>query len=274
MATVLLYAQTKDRWRWRVVVKRVTLVACAPVVLGLMWLGYEYVRGRVEARPRTATQYSGVSLGDSQDDVLYAKGSPIEVLEDDGNSGFRVVVDLAGLPSRKVTDYSYWDYESADSGRVDVDFSPQTKKVVRVFCYAKERECPSLLGVSAGTTEDEVIAKLGRPSRAHLRNATKILEYSQYNAAFYLTQRRVYGIQLGVGERDAQRPTLKSVGWTQESTGTTEVGPWLSADPPGTRYCRMADGTIYRLYPPGIRGSAEKANVFCLAESTTTVRAR
>ena len=60
-------------------------------------------------------------------------------------------------------------------------------------------------------------------------------------------------------------------GWTQESTNSTEAGPWLNYDPPGTRYCRYADGTIQRVYPPGVKPNAPRANPFCLYDSTVHV---
>lgn len=66
----------------------------------------------------------------------------------------------------------------------------------------------------------------------------------------------------------AAPPTFESEGWTQESTGSTVAEPWLAYDPPGTRYSRLADGTIYRFFPPGVRPSAEKANPFALGGST------
>ncbi|GAB1383449.1 hypothetical protein MASR1M50_17690 [Burkholderiales bacterium] len=62
-------------------------------------------------------------------------------------------------------------------------------------------------------------------------------------------------------------PTLASEGWTQENTGSAESGPWLDYDPPGTRYSRMANGNIYRFFPPGVRPNAEKANPFGLDTS-------
>lgn len=67
------------------------------------------------------------------------------------------------------------------------------------------------------------------------------------------------------------RPTLDSKGWTQESTGSTEIGPWLNYSPPGTRYCRYADRTIQRLYPPGVRPNLTEANPFCLGDSSESV---
>lgn len=65
-----------------------------------------------------------------------------------------------------------------------------------------------------------------------------------------------------------QSSDLDAGGWTQEDTGSSEIGPWLKYDPPGTRYCRYHDGTIHRLYPPGVKPAAEEANVFCLPGST------
>lgn len=67
------------------------------------------------------------------------------------------------------------------------------------------------------------------------------------------------------------KPTFDSKGWTQESTGSTEIGPWLNYSPPGTRYCRYADRTIQRLYPPNVRPNLAEANPFCLGESSEFV---
>ena len=69
----------------------------------------------------------------------------------------------------------------------------------------------------------------------------------------------------------ASKPSLNSEGWTQESTGSAEVGPWLNYSPHGTRYYRDANRTIYRVYPPGVKPSAEKANPFGLDDSTEYV---
>lgn len=67
------------------------------------------------------------------------------------------------------------------------------------------------------------------------------------------------------------KPNLESQGWTQENTNSQDVGPWLQYSPRGTRYCRLADRTIVRVYPPGVVPNAEKANPFCLDSSTETV---
>lgn len=69
-------------------------------------------------------------------------------------------------------------------------------------------------------------------------------------------------------QTSSQGSGLDAEGWTQASTGSAEIGPWLQYDPPGTRYCRYYDGTIQKLYPPRVKPGAEKANVFCLPGST------
>ena len=63
-------------------------------------------------------------------------------------------------------------------------------------------------------------------------------------------------------------PTYDTEGWTEESTNSTDVGPWLNYDPPGTRYYRDANNVIYRAFPPGVRPNAHAANPFGLGDST------
>lgn len=69
----------------------------------------------------------------------------------------------------------------------------------------------------------------------------------------------------------ANAASFDAQGWTQESTGSTEVGPWLNYDPPGTRYVRDDHMVIFRLFPPGVRPNAQKANPFFLRDSSQTV---
>ena len=66
-------------------------------------------------------------------------------------------------------------------------------------------------------------------------------------------------------------PTYDTKGWTEESTNSTETGPWLKYDPPGTRYYRDAANTIYRLYPPGTKPNSAPANPFGLGDSSVQV---
>ena len=60
-------------------------------------------------------------------------------------------------------------------------------------------------------------------------------------------------------------------GWTQESTQSTEAGPWLAHSPAGTRYFRDKDGIIHRVFPPNVRPDAASADATIVANSTITV---
>jgi hypothetical protein len=73
-----------------------------------------------------------------------------------------VDVDPTKLPNgKRVTDYHNWEL-SGRGGRADVDSSPKAQRVVRAFCYEKQREGPSLL-ISGGMTEDQALKTLGEP---------------------------------------------------------------------------------------------------------------
>ncbi|MDM0018028.1 zinc ribbon domain-containing protein [Variovorax saccharolyticus] len=67
---------------------------------------------------------------------------------------------------------------------------------------------------------------------------------------------------------EGAKPHIDPKGWTEESTGSTEPGPWLKFSPAGTRYYQDAKGVIYRLYPPGVKPDAEPANPFGVIDST------
>lgn len=69
-------------------------------------------------------------------------------------------------------------------------------------------------------------------------------------------------------DNNIERESLNSKKWTQESTGSTEIGPWLYFSDPGTQYCRDSNRIIHRVYPPGIKPSASKADPDCVWEST------
>ncbi|MBM3273183.1 hypothetical protein FJY94_08095 [Candidatus Kaiserbacteria bacterium] len=75
--------------------------------------------------------------------------------------------------------------------------------------------------------------------------------------------------RIGAQTSAEQEFTGDEKGWTQEDTGSSEVGPWLRYDPPGTRYCRYHNGNIQRMFPPGVKPNAPAANPFCLIGSKT-----
>jgi hypothetical protein len=65
-------------------------------------------------------------------------------------------------------------------------------------------------------------------------------------------------------ESSSLAPSLEAAAqWTQVNTGANLKGPLLYQLPSGSRFCRMSDGMIVVVFPPGVRPQAEMANPFC-----------
>lgn len=58
--------------------------------------------------------------------------------------------------------------------------------------------------------------------------------------------------------------------WTQERTDSADIGPWLNYLPRESRFCRLVDGSIVAVFPPGVKPQAEQANPFCANVSVTS----
>ncbi len=65
--------------------------------------------------------------------------------------------------------------------------------------------------------------------------------------------------------------TAGVTGWTKQSSGTSESGPWFNYDPVGTRYYRNAGREIVRLFPPGVETNAPQADADELAQSSAEI---
>ena len=61
-------------------------------------------------------------------------------------------------------------------------------------------------------------------------------------------------------------PAVSSQGWTEENTGAGIVDPFEQV-PAGTRYYTDAEGTVFKLYPPGVMPDARPANPFGVLDS-------
>lgn len=59
--------------------------------------------------------------------------------------------------------------------------------------------------------------------------------------------------------------------WTQETTGSADVGPWLDYDPIGTRYYRDSNRIVIRVYPPGAKPGAALAELHAVQKSSAAV---
>jgi hypothetical protein len=187
LGLILLFWITKDRWKWSRIF--------AWLVGGIVVIGAgAYLYFNYEEPPTKQLGYADLKLGMSENEVRYIKGSPTEVMEADALSpGFDRVVKVDKLDQgRTVSDYPEWSYTDTSS-RIDITFDPN-RKVKAIQCYATSYGCPYLFGLHVGSSEDQVLARLGKPTSqaVQVNGSTKRMVYGPYNVVFFLTKKEVY----------------------------------------------------------------------------------
>jgi hypothetical protein len=86
-----------------------------------------------------------------------------------------------------------WSYDQNDRTRIDIDFDLKKGTVKGIGCYSSgAMDCPPLVGIQDGTTEDVVLRKLGKPSHEQIDGVTKKLEFEKLRVWFYFKQSKVY----------------------------------------------------------------------------------
>lgn len=85
IAMAILYAATKDRWRWRKIIKRTALM---PITFALCIGILIWIYSWIQDMPTKQSEFDGVKLGDYKEEVLFKKGNP----DGDLNSSFRTIV--------------------------------------------------------------------------------------------------------------------------------------------------------------------------------------
>jgi hypothetical protein len=202
IALVILYATTKDRWRWRTFVKRSAFAVLALIVAGLLAVAGIYIWNNLP--PGLQKEYAGLEIGNSTAEVLYRRGSPNSVLgegiKDPGMEGFREVIETAKIPKGKtINDYDTWNYGDAKFN-VAVTFNTQKTAVVAIECYTSEPsgKCPLIDSINDGDTEAAVIHRFGQPDSSKIDGVTKMLFYRKIGVSFNLEKQRVY--MLGIND--------------------------------------------------------------------------
>lgn len=263
-----LYASTKDRWNWKKVVLRggggfIALIAA----LGLGIWGYSWF----ESRPVPQDELMGIKLAMTPQEVKYLKGELQKHPND--NNVFWTTDDGKHRPLTAI--------RFVDSAVVEV----------MALSFLSD-PLPNVANVSSYSGSKEIEEKLGKPTKILMStdSLTKMMVYDNYRVWFSLRQEKIEAVGVfepkkhtpGFGKEVAsspnesinkqnEKPSYDAKGWTQESTNSKETGPWIDHSPSGTRYCRLADRTIVRVYPPGVMPNADKANPFCVGNSAENV---
>lgn len=156
--------------------------------------------------------YCNISLSNNQAEVMYRLGTPTYVYGPSvkmlgGYASHIYSVDPSEDPKnampdgKSATDFDQWSYTGISSigpsGRLDVSFQKSNGQAQRISCLgASAKSCPSLAGISIGTTEEALRGFLGEPDTQKLEGVAKIVVYKKLGLEFYLTEDKVYNIAL------------------------------------------------------------------------------
>ena len=180
----------------------VIIAAAASIIAGFSFLE--------STPPKLArqTDYAGLRLGMSPIEVIYAKDTPHavsqreEIVEFNSNDDIpKVDLQLKLEAGKAISDYRHWDYQMTHptSGIVerllDVNFNSDRTALVTIRCIAYDDfygRCPSIAGVIDGSTEQDVIQRLGPPNSTEIKSGIKVLTYRTLGIGLRLRKERVY----------------------------------------------------------------------------------
>ncbi len=192
--------------------KKYLVIFFVLICFGVLYFSLIYISNL----PKKVSEYQGISLGNSKDEVMYSLGVPNEVLfplEELKNARnlssmnevggfwqrFATKQDIEKTPDGK-KGFNSWQYEKKGY-RIDIDFDPLTGKVNQIGCYVSLGEWTDIRacrvnGIGALDSEDRVIDILGKPSSSSISGLTKELLYPNLNMKIILQQKSVYYIKI------------------------------------------------------------------------------
>lgn len=165
------------------------------------------------------TTYHGGTIGMTKRDAQYVLGapqtvqgpwteaeggwkisSPLRVNSRDENEA--IPLGYGSIPAGKSPmDYSSWHFWN-ERGSYNVDFDPKSNRLESVSCYSeKPAGCDALFGVRVGSSEDEVLKRLGPPDKQQTSGGealmgmpvqvTKTMDYTRLGLHLVLAKKAV-----------------------------------------------------------------------------------
>jgi len=178
LGLVVLYVNTKDRWKWAKILK---LVIAIPLSLALIAVAGVFLYTKISDRPRKQTEFWQISLSDTKEDVLFKKGKPIEE-ESDNLWSYIIEVGMyiVGFYDGKVIEIAYTDISNKSNP------------------FAEFLPGPTIQGIGFNESSDAVTRKFGSPASIveSKKGLARMYYFPQYNVWFTLEKDsvRVYGI--------------------------------------------------------------------------------
>lgn len=190
-----------------------------PVLVGLIAIvavGTIYLLNQQRHdREKQLSSYYDVRLGDSKEEVGYKLGYPSSVQgpyrPDPNHEGWQLSDDLKvnkngdleGAPDdppggSALQKFDEWHYDLPPD-RITVHFDENRKTASEVTCQSwktnSASKCRPILGVSVGSSEQQVREKLGPPERENITGIFKEMSYPSLGISLMLTKGEVYLIK-------------------------------------------------------------------------------
>ena len=178
LGLVILYVATKDRWKWRRLVKWVVGIPVLLAVLGGVGIwGYT----AYQDRPIAQDEFYGLKIGTPRADVRFAKGEPVSK---DGSDRWTY---NAGSGSA-----------GAEAAAYLVKFNEDKVRYILYTAGAAQIYHPDLHGFKLDSKYDAVLTKLGQPSNVAISKdgLERILSFENYQTFFIFRKGEViaYGV--------------------------------------------------------------------------------
>lgn len=171
------------------------IIALLPfaIVIAVTFLGHPFL---AYYRHRFVPQigYYDLKLGMSPAEVIYAKGNPAYVVEDSIRDHRQLLIKFEEMPAGKTAkDYREWEFPIGgnETGSVEVIFSRETMRVIQIGCYSKTAYCVPIYGITTGSSEEQVMNKLGKPENVQLNKVTETFDYPDLHLSLLLEKKRV-----------------------------------------------------------------------------------
>jgi hypothetical protein len=147
---------------------------------------------------QTQTEYAGLRLGMSMEEVNYVNGIPDAVLgplEEEGEfEGWQTIINVKDFDKRQhVEEFDDWSFDQP-LRRIDLTFDKDKHLLIAIQCYSSDRNgrCPAIGGIKDGNSEQSILDKLGKPNISKIEGISKQIDYTTLGVQFYLTQQTVY----------------------------------------------------------------------------------
>lgn len=175
------------------------------VTLIILVIGYSYYVNI----PREITEYEGLKLDITAEEVFYRKGVPRmasgmkdkdDVLHIIGFRSDEAVKAEESNPteySKNIFKHTTWYYGKDKNISLVLKFDKPNGHLQEITCNSKiEYSCEMVNGIGINSTEDQVKKTFGKPSKEIINGLIKTIQYEKYNTEFSLEKEKVYGIKI------------------------------------------------------------------------------